>query len=101
MSKKVFGINELLILLALVGMLVLLAVRFTNPELLNMPFFITRIGSFFLGCFFGYFTLNEYRAAKNKDEWGPNRVAGVIRVPIYAGASILLFYFAATGELNA
>jgi uncharacterized membrane protein len=101
MSKRVFGINEFIILAALLGMLALLAIRFLNPELLYMSIFSTQIGSFLLGCIFCYFTLNEYKAAKSKDEWWLNRAAGVIRVPLYILAAIFLFYIAATGNFNA
>ena len=101
MSKRIFGINEFIILTVLLGMLVLFAVRLLNPEVLNQSFFGTRIGSFLLGCFFCYFTLHEYKTAKSKDEWRPNRIAGVIRVPLYCAAAIFLFYIAATRGINA
>ncbi len=101
MSKKAFGLVEFIILTALLGMLALLAIRFVQPELLDLPFFNTQLGSFLLGCFFCYFTLNQFKAAKSKDEWGLNRVAGIIRVPLYLAAAVFLFYVAATGGLNA
>ena len=101
MSKRVFGLNEFIILAALLGMLALLTIRFVNPELLDLPFFNTQLGSFIGGCFFCYFTRNQFKAAKFKEEWGPNRVAGIIRVPLYFAVAVFLFYVAATGGLNA
>ncbi|WHI46078.1 hypothetical protein ACJJIW_12275 [Microbulbifer sp. JMSA004] len=101
MNKKALGINEIIILTTLLAMLGLLAIRFLNPEMLNLSIFNTRAGSFLLGCAFCYFTLNEFKAAIDKDEWGPNRVAGIIRVPLYLAAALFLFYMTASGGINA
>lgn len=101
MSKRVFGVNETLVLAALLGLLTSLVMRFLDPELLNLSYFNTRIGAFLLGCFFTYFTLNEFKAAKDSDEWRSSRLAGAVRVPLYLAATLFLFFVAARGGVNA
>ncbi len=101
MIKRTFGIYEFLVLISLLGMLALLAIRIFNPELLHIQLFYTRAGTFLFGVLFFYFTLKEYKIAKNNEEWAPNRVAGFIRVPLYAAASLFFLYIAVTGSLDA
>ncbi|WP_444923332.1 hypothetical protein ACJJH9_15700 [Microbulbifer sp. DLAB2-AF] len=98
MNKMNFGIKEFVILIALLGMVVLLAVRFLKPELLNYSSIRNPISSFIFGCLSFYLMVDQYKVARSVDEWGPNRLAGIIRVPLYFAASIFMFYLAATGS---
>ena len=100
MNKKSLGLNEIIILVSLVGMLLILAVRFWRPELLIFTFISTRLGSFLFGCLFLYFSYNEFKRVKESECWFANRLAGVIRVPLYVAASIYLYYLAVNGGIN-
>lgn len=88
-------------MLALLGIVALLIIRFVFPELLTFSFIPVRVGAILFGCLFLYFSYCEYKAASDDNGWAPARIAGLIRFPLYLGMSGYLFYFSVAEAYNA
>lgn len=71
---------------------------FRDELSIHTLFSSTRIGYAVLGLVFVVFSIHQLSVTLSKEEWGPNRFAGAIRLPIYAVLAIILFYLAISGK---
>ncbi|WP_444919633.1 hypothetical protein ACJJID_11605 [Microbulbifer sp. CnH-101-G] len=101
MNKRAFGVSEIVVLIAVLGMLALITIRFVSPDILDFSFLKSRGGAFLSGCIFFFLSFKEFVIARSKNEWVPNRIAGIIRVPLYLAATIFFLYLTVTGVANA
>lgn len=101
MNKRASDVNEIIVLIAMLGILALMTIQFFSPEALDFSFLKSRLGTFLSGCVLCYLAFREFRSARSKVDWTPNRFAGIIRAPLYFAATIFLFYLTATGGANA
>jgi len=101
MNKRAFGASEIIVLIAMLGILALMTIRFFSLDALDFSLLESRVGAFLAGSIFFFLSFRELRIARSKNEWTPNRIAGIIRVPLYLAATIFLFYLTVTGVTNA
>lgn len=84
---------------ALLGIIAIISYQMFRDELsIHALFSYTRLGYVVLGLVFVVFSVHQLSVTLSKEEWGPNRVAGAIRLPIYAVLAGVLFYLAISGK---
>jgi hypothetical protein len=103
MNKNRFGIPEITISLAIVGMIAIIAVRIFNPDLFSLSFsFIdNRLLFILLGVFLTLASIWQFKIARLDDKPGLNKVMAHIRVILNVVLALACFYLALIGGLNA
>ncbi len=84
---------------ALLGIIAIMSYQKLRDDIsIQALFTYNRIAYIGLGLVFVVFSVHQLSVVLSKEEWGPNRFAGAIRLPIYAALAIVLFYLAASGS---